>query len=124
MRADPAKLVHAGIGAHDDTVADVHMTRELRIVRKRRAVADDAIVRDVRICQEQIGVADPCVAAILRGAGVDRGSPAYLRSCGMSPIDVNWKRRLRSPSRVRPVRTTCGPTTVPAPARTSGPTIE
>jgi hypothetical protein len=52
------------------------------------------------------------------------GSPAYLRSCGMSPIDVNWKRRLRSPRTVRPVTTTCGPMTVPAPTRTPGPTIE
>src|SRR6185295_11944267 len=52
------------------------------------------------------------------------GSPPYLRSCGISPIDVNWKRRLRLPRLVRPVRTTCGPMTVPSSRRTPGPTIE
>ena len=35
-------------------------------------VADDAIVRDVRVGEEQVAVADRGVAAILRGAGVDR----------------------------------------------------
>src|SRR5580765_2809822 len=42
----------------------------------------------------------------------------------MSPIEVNWKRRLRLPRLVRPVTTTCGPRTVPSSARTPGPTIE
>ena len=31
------------------------------------------------------------------------GSPPYLRSCGISPIDANWKMRLRAPIVVRPV---------------------
>src|SRR5512137_2274549 len=55
---------------------------------------------------------------------VDVGSPPYLRSCGISPIDENWKNRLRAPTVVRPVSTTCDRTTVPAPSTTSGPTTE
>ena len=103
-------------------------------------VADDAIVRDVRVGEEQVArcrsrvsprscavpalivtnsrktLSSPIVVVV--------GSPPYLRSCGISPIDANWKTRLRAPRLVRPVITTCGPMTVPAPTRTPRPTIE
>src|SRR5512141_2718542 len=52
------------------------------------------------------------------------GSPPYLRSCGISPTEANWKILLRAPSVVRPVTTACGPIAVPAPTRTCGPTME
>jgi len=29
------------------------------------------------------------------------GSPPYFLSCAISPIEANWKIRLRAPSRVR-----------------------
>ncbi len=48
-------------------------------------------------------------------------SPAYLRSCGWAPTEANWKTRFRSPIRVRPSMTACGPTVVPAPISTWGP---
>ena len=49
------------------------------------------------------------------------GSPAYLRSCGASPIDANWNTLLSRPSVVGPLTTACGPIQVPAPIRTPGP---
>jgi hypothetical protein len=52
------------------------------------------------------------------------GSPPYLRSCGISPTDANWKMRLRSPMRVRPAITACDAITVPLPIVTPGPMIE
>jgi hypothetical protein len=52
------------------------------------------------------------------------GSPPYLRSWGISPIELNWKIRLRAPIVVCPVTTACGPITVPAPTLTCGPTTE
>ena len=114
----------------------VHVPGDLRVVRQRRVVADDAVVRDVRVGEEQVAVADLRVAAVLRGAGVDRhvladhvvvadrrrrrlaAVLAVLRD--QSPIDANWKMRLRSPIVVRPSITTCGPIVVPAPMRTVG----
>src|SRR6266404_5031102 len=49
------------------------------------------------------------------------GSPPYLRSCGISPTDANWKMRLLRPMRVRPAITTWLATVVPAPTSTSAP---
>src|ERR1700674_5111442 len=48
------------------------------------------------------------------------GSPPYLRSCGISPTDANWKMRLPRPMRVRPAITTWLAIVVPAPTSTSG----
>src|SRR5256712_7317848 len=49
------------------------------------------------------------------------GSPPYLRSCGISPTDANWKMRLPRPMRVRPAITTWLAIVVPALTSTSGP---
>jgi hypothetical protein len=72
VRADAAELMDAGVRAHHHPVVDMDVTRELRVVRERGAVPHDAVVRDVRIGEEQIAVADSRVAAVLRGAGIDR----------------------------------------------------
>ena len=46
------------------------------------------------------------------------GSPAYFMSCGAAPMELNWNRRLCSPTVVCPSITQCVPTVVPAPMRT------
>src|SRR6187402_274260 len=57
------------------------------------------------------------------------GSPLYLRSCGASPMDANWKILLSSPMVVGPLMTACGPIQVPLPICTPssmtvyGPTV-
>jgi len=52
------------------------------------------------------------------------GSPLYFLSCGISPIELNWKKRLPLPMLVWPSMTACGPTTVPAPISTCSPMME
>ena len=48
------------------------------------------------------------------------GSPAYLRSCGASPIEANWNTRVSRPSVVGPLTTACGPIQLPAPIAHAG----
>ena len=49
------------------------------------------------------------------------GSPAYLRSCGASPIEANWNTRVSRPSVVGPLTTAWEPIQLPAPMRTPAP---
>ena len=48
------------------------------------------------------------------------GSPAYLRSCGASPIEANWNTRVSRPSVVGPLTTAWEPIQLPAPMRDAG----
>ena len=73
-------------------------------------IADDAVVRDVHVGHDPVVVADARAPRSCAGAAVDRdeladqtlrspmiescGSPPYFLSCGISPIDANWKMRL------------------------------
>jgi len=45
-------------------------------------------------------------------------------SCGLAPIEQNWKISLSRPMRVWPSMTTCGPMRVPSPISTCSPMIE
>ena len=125
VRADAAELVHAGERAEHRPVADVRRGR--RSARcSRTSCGCRPRSRARRACRRGTGCR--CRSACRRGPARCRrarsrtrgtccrrrsscvvGSPPYLRSCAISPIDANWKMRLRSPMRVRAPITTCGP---------------
>jgi hypothetical protein len=44
-------------------------------------------------------------------------------SCGIAPIDANWKMRLPRPMVVWPSTTVCAPMLVPSPMRTCAPIV-
>ena len=52
------------------------------------------------------------------------GSPPYFLSCGIAPIEQNWKMRLSRPIVVRPSITQCAPIDVPSAIVTCAPMIE
>ena len=93
----------AGLAADGSVVPDLDVTRELREIAHRHAVAEHAVVRDVDVGEQQAVVADrrhlvvsgrPLNAHVLAQdrAVADRvkaRSPAYLRSCDAAPIVAN-----------------------------------
>ena len=125
VRADLAELVHAGVAAHDDPVAELDVTAEHHDVGEHAVVADHAVVRDVRVRHEQVVVADARHAVVLRRAAIERHALAERR-CGRRSRAASARRDISCPaahrrptrtgtrccrrrSRVGPCTTTCGP---------------
>ena len=76
MRADLGELVRAGIAAHDDPVAELHVPGQRGVVSHDAVAADAAVVRDVREGHEQVVAADGGDAAAVRGAAIHGGELA------------------------------------------------
>ena len=76
MRANTAKLVHAGKATKDRPISDMNVARECRVVRHDRVAADDAIVRDMHVSHDPVVITDDRFTLILHGAAADRAKLA------------------------------------------------
>src|SRR5450830_10021 len=75
--ADLAELVHVGVAAHDDPVADLHVPGHLGIVREDCVAAHHAVVRQVDVGRNPVVVAQLRHALVLHRAQVEGAEFAH-----------------------------------------------